>query len=126
MRDGRKGQAERLFLAIMIHINRYGKGQAGILFCTALEKLRPTLSTVTRRIGRNYYQVPVPLDPMRQYKMAFQWVLEVSRGAPQTPVAQNIADEIINIVTDQNSEALKRKEVLYSLVVRNRAYHSYR
>jgi ribosomal protein S7 len=126
MRSGKKGQAERLLLTIMTHINRYGKGHAGILFCTALEKLKPTLGTVTRRAGRNYYQVPVPLDRMRQYKMAFQWLLEVSRKDSLTPAVQNIADEIINVVLDQNSEALKKKEALYSLVVKNRAYHSYR
>ena len=71
MRSGKKAQAERMFLATMVHLNCYGEGQAGILFCNALERLRPALGTVTRRVGRNYYQVPVPLDRMRQYKMAF-------------------------------------------------------
>ena len=41
-------------------------------------------------------------------------------------MANRLADEIVNTVTDPNSEALKKKEALYSLVVKNRAYHSYR
>jgi hypothetical protein len=53
-------------------------------------------------------------------------LLEASRGDSLTPAAQNIADEIINVVLNQNSETLKKKEALYSLVVKNRAYHSYR
>jgi ribosomal protein S7 len=73
MHDGRKGAAEKIVLNIIKELNRYNKKGAGQrLLYAALETLKPTLITVVRRVGRNYYQVPVPLQGPRQYKFAFQ------------------------------------------------------
>jgi ribosomal protein S7 len=71
--DGRKGAAEKIVLSIIKELNRYNKKGAGHrLLYAALETLKPTLITVVRRVGRNYYHVPVPLHGPRQYKFAFQ------------------------------------------------------
>jgi hypothetical protein len=71
--DGRKGAAEKVFFRTMQELNRHNKNGSGYaLFYTALEHLKPVLITVVRRVGRNYYNVPVPLKGMRQYKVAFQ------------------------------------------------------
>jgi ribosomal protein S7 len=73
MHDGRKGQAEKLFLKTMRELNRYsGDGTGYTLFYIALERLKPVLGTIVRRVGRNYYNVPIPLKKAQQYRLAFQ------------------------------------------------------
>jgi small subunit ribosomal protein S7 len=73
MRDGRKGPAEKVFFRALRELNEYSNEKSGVtLFYTALERLKPALTTVTRRVGRNYYQVPVPLRSFTPYKLAFQ------------------------------------------------------
>jgi hypothetical protein len=73
MYDGRKGPAEKVFLKTLKELNRYSKrGSAAALFYTALDRLKPALATVVRRVGRNYYNVPVPLEGPKQYKIAFK------------------------------------------------------
>jgi hypothetical protein len=73
MHDGRKGPAEKVFLATLKELNHYSKGgSATTLFYTALDRLKPALITVVRRVGRNYYNIPVPLEGPKQYKIAFQ------------------------------------------------------
>jgi hypothetical protein len=73
MRDGRKGPAEKIFFRALRELNEYSNEKSGVtLFYTALERLKPALTTVTRRVGRNYYQVPVPLRSFTPYKLAFQ------------------------------------------------------
>jgi|ERR1700712_4766063 hypothetical protein len=73
MHDGRKGPAEKLYFKTLRELNRYSKTGSGFaLFYLALERLKPALATVVRRVGRNYYHVPVPVQSPLQYKMAFQ------------------------------------------------------
>lgn len=73
MHDGGKGMAEKMFLKVIKELNHYDpEGNGFKLFYVALERLKPALTTVIRRVGRNYYSVPVPLKATQQYKMAFQ------------------------------------------------------
>jgi len=73
MHNGRKGPAETVFLKIMRELNRYSVDGTGYtLFYMALERLKPILITTVRRVGRNYYHVPIPLKKAQQYRIAFQ------------------------------------------------------
>ena len=60
MRDGRKGPAEKVFFKALRELNEYSNEKSGVtLFYTSLERLKPAVTTVIHRVGRNYYQVPV-------------------------------------------------------------------
>ena len=127
MRDGRKGPAEKLYFKTLRELNRYSTTGSGFaLFYLALERLKPALVTVGRRVGRNNYQVPVPVQSPRQYKMAFQWLLEASRKGPRLPLHRCLAEEVIATLSTSPGEAVKKKEALYRAVVTNRAYSHYR
>jgi ribosomal protein S7 len=127
MHDGRKGPAEKVFLATLKELNRYSKGgSATTLFYTALDRLKPALITVVRRVGRNYYNVPVPLEGPKQYKIAFQWLLEAGRKKSRSSLPRRIVGEVIATISSSHSEAFKKKEAMYRTVVTNRAYSHYR
>lgn len=127
MHDGRKGSAEKIYFKTLRELNQYSKEGAGFaLFYLALERLKPALVTVVRRVGSNYYQVPVPVQSPRQYKMAFQWLLEGARTGSSLPLHQSLAEEVVAILSSSQSEGLKKKEALYKSVVTNRAYSHYR
>jgi ribosomal protein S7 len=127
MHDGRKGAAEKIVLNIIKELNRYNKSGAGHrLLYAAIETLKPTLITMVRRVGRNYYHVPVPLHGPRQYKFAFQWLLEIAEKNPRIPIHKSVVEEVIAVVSSSSSEALKKKELMYRSVITNRAYSHYR
>jgi small subunit ribosomal protein S7 len=127
MHDGRRGPAEKIFFKTLGELNRYNKKKVGYaLFYKALERLKPALVTVVRRVGRNYYNVPVPIQGSRQYKIAFQWLLEVAKKNSRVPLYRGLADEIIAIISSSPSDALKKKEAMYRSVITNRAYSHYR
>lgn len=72
MRSGKKGHAEKILLSALTRINQRSHRNALILFHTAIEKLKPVLSIVLRRVGRRIYEVPVPVYDMKQYKIALR------------------------------------------------------
>src|ERR1700739_4006192 len=62
MYDGRKGVAEKIFLKVVKELNQYAPQRNGSkLFYIALERLKPTLTTVMPRLGRNYFFFLLPL-----------------------------------------------------------------
>jgi small subunit ribosomal protein S7 len=127
MHDGRKGVAEKVFWKTLAELNRYSKDGSGYaLFYTALDRLKPALITVVRRVGRNYYNVPVPIQGPRQYRIAFQWLLEAARKNSHGPLYRRLAEEVLATISSTQSEALKKKEAMYRSVVTNRAYAHYR
>lgn len=76
-RQGKKGKAERIILERLTLVNRKlgtkrTNGNALLIFHQALNQLRPVLTLVSRRIGRRFYQIPVPLPTFKQYKLALK------------------------------------------------------
>lgn len=126
MRQGKKGLAEKIVVQMMTLINQRSQGNAILIFHEALDRIKPVLTVVSRRVGRRIYEIPVPIETMKQYKLALKWLVQIARKNSQLPVAETLANEILNTVFFKRSEALKRKNELYDLILRNRAYTHYR
>jgi len=72
MRHGKKGIAEKILVKMLTILNQQGKGNAFLIFHQALNQIRPVLTVIPRRVGRRIYQVPVPLERKKQYKLALK------------------------------------------------------
>lgn len=124
--SGKKAQAEKIMLDCLTHLNQITRGNVLLIVHEAIELLRPSLAIVVRRVGRRYYQVPVPLKIRRQHTMALNWLLTVVKGNTKTVAAENLAEEFINTYFLKRSESLRQKEQLYQTVIKNRAFNHYR
>lgn len=126
MRHGKKGLSEKILMEMMQLINQKVSRNPLLVFHQALNQIKPVLTVLSRRVGRRIYQVPVPLQTVKQYKTALKWLTLIARNNRQNPVAETLAQELIDTVFFKRSEALKRKNELYETVVKNRAYTHYR
>ena len=126
MQDGKKGKAEKIVMEMLERINQDSQGNAVTIFHQALEQLKPILSLVRRQVGGRVYEIPVPVPPIKQYKFALTWLVEAAKKNKQVPLAEGLADELMGTVFSNRSEALKRKEELYTTAIKNRAYLHFR
>lgn len=124
--SGKKTQAEKIMLDCLTHLNQASRGNVLLIIHEAIERLRPSLAIVVRRIGRRYYQVPVPLKIRRQHTMALNWLLTVVKGNSKAIAAETLAEELLNTYFLKRSESLRQKEQLYQTVIKNRAFNHYR
>ena len=124
--SGKKTQAEKIMLDCLTHVNQASRGNVLLIVHEAIELLRPSLAIVVRRIGRRYYQVPVPLKIRRQHTMALNWLLTVVKGNSKAIAAETLAEELLNTYFLKRSESLRQKEQLYQTVIKNRAFNHYR
>ena len=124
--SGKKTQAEKIMLDCLTNLNQVSRGNVLLIIHEAIELLRPTLTIVTRRVGRRHYQVPVPLRIRRQHTTALNWLLAAVQSHPRKEAARTLADEFINTYYLKRSESLRQKEKLYQTVIKNRAFNHFR
>ena len=72
LKAGKKGFVDKLLVDFLFRINQVSQGNSILVFHEAIYRLKPILTIVLRRVGRRIYEVPVPLDQLRQYKMVLR------------------------------------------------------
>ena len=75
----------------------------------------------SRRVGGANYQVPVEVKEPRKTAIAMRWLLESARAIKGKPIAQALADEIVNI-NQGTGATLKKREDVHRMAEANRAF----
>jgi len=108
MLSGKKSVAQRIvYSAIEKMAEKLEKGNPVDLVLGALENIRPKIEVKSRRVGGATYQVPVEVAFERQQSLAFRWVVNAASSRKGTPMAQALANELIDAY---NNNWLRCKE----------------
>ena len=125
MLDGKKLQSERIvYDALAIIGERTGKDPIEQLEAS-IKALTPQLEVRSRRVGGATYQVPVEVPPRRARTLAVRWLVQFARQRREKTMAQRLANELLDALSQQGS-AFKRKDDVYRMAVANRAFAHFR
>ena len=91
------------------------------VFDQALKNVIPTVEVKSRRVGGANYQVPIPVRGDRRYALAYRWVLAAARSKKGKPMAQRLANEIIN-ASNNEGDAIKKRQDVQRMAEANRAF----
>jgi small subunit ribosomal protein S7 len=122
MLDGKKSVAQRVvYSAIEKMAEKLEKGNPLELVLGALENIRPKIEVKSRRVGGATYQVPVEVAFERQQSLAFRWVVNAATSRKGTPMADALANELIDAYNNTGSVVKKREET-HKMAQANRAF----
>ena len=122
MLSGKKSLAQRIvYKAIEKMAEKLEKGNPIDLVLGALENIRPKIEVKSRRVGGATYQVPVEVAFERQQSLAFRWVVNAASSRKGTPMAQALANELIDAYNNTGSVVKKREET-HKMAQANRAF----
>ena len=125
MHGGKKSTAQRIvYTALDIIENTEKKGGMDV-FDQAIRNTSPLLEVKPRRVGGATYQVPREVRSDRSLTMAMRWLLTASRAKTGRPMAQRLAEELMDASKGQGVAA-KRREDLHRMAEANRAFVHYR
>lgn len=125
MRDGKKSKAERVFYsALEIIEKKMGKNPFDV-FCQAMENVKPLIEVRPRRVGGATYQVPMEVNPFRRQSLAIRWLLNAARSGSGKPMAERLANEIMEAAQGRGG-AIKKREDMHKMAEANRAFAHYR
>ena len=122
--DGKKSVAEGIVYGAF-DIVAEKTGQDPIAVKKAMENIRPTLETKSKRVGGANYQVPIEVNSRRSTTLAIRWLVDFSRKRKENTMAQRLANEIID-ASENTGAAVKKREDTYKMAEANRAFAHYR
>jgi len=75
MLQGKKHLIEKIMYNSFYQMKNKFRRQPLILLFIILMKLKPLLGFISKRLGKEWKQIPVPLAPRRQLIMALKWLV---------------------------------------------------
>ncbi len=122
MYDGKKSIAEKI---VYDAIEKLAK-DSGLEPLIALEKaignVKPKLEVKSRRLGGANYQVPTPVNDVRQTTLAIRWIVEASRQArTNTPISTTLSGELMSAINGEGN-AIRKKDDVHRMAEANKAF----
>ena len=123
MLDGKKSTAQRVFYdALEMVEKRVPEVESPIdVFTQAVDNVKPSIEVRSKRVGGATYQVPTPVNAKRQQTLAIRWILEAVRSQKGKPIAQSLANELVNAYKREGT-AMTTRENVHRMAEANKAF----
>lgn len=123
MRGGKKSVAEKVvYQALDIIKSRIKEDEDPLtVFETAIENIKPGVEVRSKRVGGATYQVPMPVEKARQQTLALRWLLAAVRSKKGKPMAQRLADELMDACNRQGG-AMTVRDNTHRMAEANKAF----
>ena len=121
MFDGKKAVAEKVLYASFEIIRDKTKADPRHIFNKALKQVMPLLEVRGRRVGGGNYQIPYQVRGDRRFALGCRWMIDAARAKKGKPMAEKLADEIINTAKGE-SASLKKKLDVHRMAEANKAF----
>lgn len=87
----------------------------------AMNNVKPTLETRSRRVGGANYQIPFEVKGQRQMHLLMMWFVAAARARKGIPMYQRISLEIVDAFNNTGT-AVKKREDTHKMAESNRAF----
>jgi small subunit ribosomal protein S7 len=126
MLDGKKTCAQQIFYdALDIASKKLPDAEDQIeIFTRAVDNVKPTVEVRSKRVGGANYQVPREVKRGRQQSLAIRWIVDNSRKKKGKPMAERLAEELIDAYSGTGS-SVSWKENVHKMAEANKAYAHY-
>jgi len=122
MKKGKKTIAQRIVYDSLEIIKSKTKTQQPLeVFNKAIENVSPILEIKSRRVGGANYQVPYEVKGDRREALAMRWILEAARKKKGKPMAEKLAQELID-ASKNEGEAIRKKQTVHRMAEANKAF----
>ena len=121
MQKGKKATARKIVYDSFALVQKELKKEPIETFEKAIENVAPLLEVRSKRVGGATYQVPVEVKGDRRVGLAIRWILESARKGKGKPMAQKLAQELLNAYKNEGS-AVKKREEMHRMAEANRAF----
>jgi small subunit ribosomal protein S7 len=122
MLNGKKQIAERIVYEAMDNAAKKLKQEDALeVLNKALDNVKPSVETRSRRVGGANYQIPFEVRGQRQSHLTLMWFVAAARARKGMPMADRLAAEIVDAFNSTGA-AVKKKEDAHKMAESNRAF----
>lgn len=121
MQRGKKSTAQRIIYDSLDIVYQKTKRGGLNVFEQAIKNVSPLMELKGRRIGGASYQVPVPVLGDRRTTLAMRWIKNASVSKKGMPMAQRLAEELLD-ASQKKGGAMKKREETHRMAEANKAF----
>jgi small subunit ribosomal protein S7 len=121
MERGKKTVATGIVYGAFTIIEDKMKADPKTVFEQAIKNVSPNLEVKGRRIGGANYQVPMEVQEPRKTSLGMKWVINAARSKKGRPMAQKLADELMEAF-NKTGTAMKKREDVHKMAEANKAF----
>jgi small subunit ribosomal protein S7 len=122
MRDGKKQIAERLvYEGMQKAADKLNVKNPLEVFEQAMDNVRPSVETRSRRVGGANYQIPFEVKGQRQNHLTTMWFIAAARSKKGMSMADRLALELVDAYNNTGT-AVKKREDTHKMAEANRAF----
>lgn len=121
MYSGKKNTAQTIVYSALDMVEAKLQKPAMEIFDAALQNVAPSVEVKSRRVGGANYQVPLQVRAERRLQLAFRWMITAARGRKGKPMAEKLAQEIMDAAQNLG-DAVKKKQDVHRMAEANRAF----
>jgi small subunit ribosomal protein S7 len=125
LRKGKKSIAENVVYKTMDIIKQKTKEDPLKVLEKAVDNVRPTLETKSRRVGGANYQVPIEVSASRSFSLGVRWLIKYATERSGKSMQEKLSAEIIDAVNNRGG-AVKKREDTHKMAESNRAFAHYK
>ena len=125
MKKGKKSVAERIVYSSMEQVKQKAKEDPLKMFEKAVNNVKPTLETKSRRVGGATYQVPIEVPTNRATSLAVRWILRYAADRSGKSMIDKLSAEIMDAANNRGG-AIKKREDTHKMAEANRAFAHYK
>jgi ribosomal protein S7 len=126
MKSGKKAVIEKLTFAAFKQIKKKTKRNTLYLFLTILLKFRPLLGFISKRFGKQFKKIPVPLYPRRQIIVSLKWLVTAIKVNRLSFFGLRLASEFLDFHLGKKTLLSKRYNDHLVEINENRLNHRFR
>ena len=121
MERGKKTVATKIVYGAFDIIEREMKTDPKTVFEQSIRNVCPILEVKGRRIGGANYQVPMEVQEPRKTALGMKWIIDAARSKKGKPMAQKLADELME-AHNKMGAAIKKREDVHKMAEANKAF----
>lgn len=122
MLDGKKQTAESIVYDAMDDAAKRLKVESPLeVLEKAINNVKPSVETRSRRVGGANYQIPFEVRGQRQMHLTMMWFVAAARKRKGMPMAQRLSLEIMDAFNNTGT-AVKKREDVHKMAESNRAF----
>jgi small subunit ribosomal protein S7 len=125
MEDGKKGVAEKIVYGAFEIIAQKAKVDPVVFFMEVLDKVKPSVEVISRRVGGATYQVPVEVRPARAVRVAMRWIKEAAANRNDKTMDAKLSSELLDAHNERGA-AVKIREDTHKMAEANKAFANFR
>ena len=124
-RKGKKTKAIRIFSNFLYDINFQFNVHPLDLLENVLEKVRPKVFLISKKIAGSTVRIPTPIPITRSYSIAIKWFLASVRKRKGNNFNELLFFEFLDIYSNPVNSTIKKRDEYHKLAKLNRPFIRY-